>query len=418
MNITQGNNAVLSFYNNNFVPYVCATNFSLSINTPSIPSRTRQDGAWTSSIYQSISYAITLSGVLVFDNTNFDGLQVIMNQMLLSFLPFRIMYTASDGTIKSFQGVCKIVSSSTDMSIGDVVKGSYSLEGQGPLMAFDGAVPCPSAILTITPTGTTDPSGNVSIDYTYSGSVAQVKYRVNGVGDYIYSMVGVTIPLNGLSIGSYSIEIIPICPNGYEGTGLIQDFQVTLGNTCSSVITGISLTADYKASNTFTGSAPNMQYRIDGGSWIVVSINTVLNMAGLSVGAHTLEEVPICSNGALGTGFVKNFTITSNPGQSQVFYNFTFQTPNTFAFRIYVDGVLTIVETTTVSGKITVFTGQLVKFEMQLAGGWTGLMTTTDTTTSTVLDTRGGESPSGISFSYSFTASSGDNYSLTGSISD
>lgn len=362
MNPIQGKNAVLSLYKDAFIPYVCATDFSISIDTPSLPTRTRTDGPWRSFTYQDIGYTINMGGVLVFDSDNFDGMEVIRNQMQFNILPFRISYEAEDGQIKSFQGLAKINSSSTQTTAGDVLKGLYVMEGSGPLAEFDGLIPCDTLITDIAITGQTADDGIVHVTYTYTGDIYQVKYRIDGIGEYAYAGVGEEIVIPGLVRGNHSIEIIPVCLNGYEGTGRSKDFQVTKGATCTSSIDSIIVDVDaFTITNTHSGAATQMKYRIDGGAWINTGIDTVISISSIAPGDHTVEEVPICSNNLEGTGLVQPFTITVQPSQSKIQWSYTPVAGVLCPFSIYVNGSLIVNETGSAFGFFMVPIGATIR---------------------------------------------------------
>lgn len=264
-NAIQGKDAVLSFLKEIYLPYVCATNFSIEFTGTTIPDRTSSSGRWDSSEYQTIGYIINLSGVLVFDTDNFDSDEIIKNMIQFSYLKFRVNFTAADGTIKSYQGTCTVDSASLSMAVADVVKGSFKLTGRGEPMRFNGLVPCDSAITDILFSGLSDPSGTVTITYTYTGLPYQVKYRADGAGPYLYALVDQPIVLYGQSVGLHLFEIIPVCSNDYDGTALQKDYTVTKDLSCSAEISDIAISDSYSASNTHTVGVTTMQYRIDGG---------------------------------------------------------------------------------------------------------------------------------------------------------
>lgn len=335
--VIQGTDAVLSFYKNDFLPYMCAENITINIVADKIETKTLGDGVWKKYTYQELQFTISLSGLLVFDTVNWTGWDFLDNQINFSHVTCRASFTDNQGNVRSVQGDVMVENSSFKISAVDLVKQDIQLQGNGALMVFDGLIPCDTIINTITVTGQTAVDGIAHIAYTFSGDVQQVKYRVDDTGDYIYSSVGSAIAIPGLALGSHDIEIVPICQNGYEGTGLFQTFTMTQSLTCATVITNITITGT-SAQAVYTGTAPNMKYRIDGGVWINALITASISVA-LPVGSHTIEMVPICSNGALGTGFVKTFTISSSSFFSTINYQLTAIPPNT-TLSVYKNGTL------------------------------------------------------------------------------
>lgn len=306
----------------------------------------------------------------------------------------RCSFNDQQGNIRTVQGYVLVQKSTFSYSSGDLVKDDFQLQGNGELIVFDGYVPCPTAITSITVAGQEDPSGTVSVSYEYTGEGYQVKYRLDNNGDYAYALADEILNIGRPFPGGYSIEIIPVCVNGFEGTGLVQDFVVTLGQTCNTVITSITIdTTNKNASANFTGAATSMQYQFDGGPWIIAPITQLVSLSNLSAGAHTINMVPICSNSVLGTGFTQPFTITSQPSQSVLnwFYSESHSGGFIGSLSIYINGVLTINQQTPGSGSIVAPTGSSVK--IVTAANRTSLapvQTITDDTTGTIINTQTG----------------------------
>lgn len=407
--LIQGQDAVMSFFKDDWIPFVCSSDVAIAITANKIAVRAPGDGTWKKYTYQDAEYTITLSGLLKFDDDNFTGWDLLNNQLGFVHVQFRCSFDDQNGNVRSVQGFAMIETSTLTISSGALVKNDFNLTGNGKLIIFDGLVPCPTVISTITITGQSASDGIIHVAYTYTGSLYQIKYRIDDAGDYAYALAGVGLDIPGLSLGNHTIEIIPVCLNGFEGTGLIQDFMVTQALTCTSVITAITVTtgAGANATNTHTGAATQMQYRIDGGVWIITTIGAVISLTGLSAGAHTIEEVPICSNGLTGTGMVQSFTIPVQPSQSVITYDFEKSVDTSSCdFRIYVNGVLTISETATASGSLVVPIGQTVIAEFSASttdpsAAITGELKITDVTTiGIVTDQTNTARVVGFSFSF------------------
>lgn len=315
-----------------------------------------------------------------------------------------------------------IETSTLSFAVGNLVKNDFSLQGNGKMDMFDGLIPCDTAIASITVTGQTAGDGIVHISYTYTGVIYQVKWRIDNTGDYAFALADLTIDVPGLALGSHSVEIIPVCLNNFEGTGSVQDFVVTQSLTCGSVITAITVTtgAGANATNTHTGAATQMKYRIDGGVWINALIDAVISLTGLPVGNHAIEEVPICSNNIEGTGTSQAFTVASNPSQSVINYVFNKTASNVNCiFQIWVNGVLTINKIGSASGSLVVPIGATVKAQMSANStaftSVTSELEVVDTTTSAVLVDL---IHSAVSWTQNFTFTPmGDEFTITESVS-
>jgi len=344
---------------------------------------------------------------------------MIENQLNFFHVLVRCSFDDENGNVRTVQGYVMIESSALSYSPGTVVKNDFSMQGNGKLDMFDGLIPCPTVVTSITVDGQTADDGIVHVSYTYTGVAYQIKYRIDGTGDYAYAVADLVLDIPGLSVGSHSIEIIPVCQNGYEGTGEDQDFMVTRALTCGTVISSITVDTTNKfAQAVYTGSATQMKYRIDGGIWNVVPITTVVSLLSLPVGAHTIEMVPICSNNVEGTGASQDFTISSTPSQSQITWNFSNTTTGRtiILMNIWVNGVLTVQESTTGTGSFIAPVGATIKAQINATDRNVleeieASLAVSDDTTSVVLTNQ---SDSGVSvlLNYTFTAN-GDDFTIT-----
>jgi hypothetical protein len=418
--LIQGTDAVLSFYKDDYIPFVCATDISLSLTAGKLPVRTAKDGYWKKFTYQDLSYTLTLSGLLKFDVANWTGWDMFDNQLGFSQVQFQCTFRDDQGNVRSIRGQALVETNTVTITVSALVKQDLSLQGSGKMIIFDGIVPCATAITAITFTGLADPDGNVTVNYTYTGDAYQVKYLVDGTGDYIYALPNGSISLPSSAIGDHSIEIIPVCQNGFEGTGMIQEYTVTHDTACPAVITDISISGTYIATNTHTGPASIMRYKIDGAPmWSIVPINTPIPLGGLSAGAHTIKEQPGCTIGLWGTSFTKAFTIASQPAQSQIKYSTAFDSHSDGTFNIYVNGVLTVTLTDTqAETSINVPTGASVRVALTAGGGRTYDLKTVDESTATTLDEQSGTFSLTATYQYTFTATAGHTYNLTGTLQD
>jgi hypothetical protein len=419
MNTVQGNNVVLSLMKDDWVQLLCASDMNLSLNLDTLENKTIGDGHWASFAHEKLSYTINISGLAIVndtdDQTNFSAFDSANHWVKSLYVHFRISFYDDIGDIKSFQGYALVTGLSFDISTGALVKDNCTLTGTGELLFFDGLIPCDSLILTITVTGQTAADGIIHIAYTYSGAPYQVKYQIDGTGSWIYSLVGIAIDIPGLSLGDHSIEMVPVCPNGYEAdNSTSQAFQVTQALTCSAVIDDITITTMTATPHISSGTPPGYFFSIDGGTPGFNPIGTSVSIGGLTPGSHSITMTPECSNGLTGTGFTKSFTVTSNPTQSIIDWQLaSFTTGNTL--NIYVNGILTMGTSTPGTGSITVPNGATIRGELianNLSGSHATLRTQ-DVTLSTILDTRNGIAPTTLA--YIFTTN-GDEFSILGTV--
>jgi len=404
--------------------------------------RTKNDGHWKKFTYQDISFSITLSGVLQFDDVNLSGWDLLDNQIGFTQILCRCSFNDENGNIRTIQGTVMIETSTIGISQGALVKNDFQLQGSGKLDIFDGLIPCPTAITSITVDGQEAADGIVHVSYAYTGEAYQIKYRVDGIGDYVYAVADLTLDIPGLSIADHSIEIIPVCVNGYEGTGMTEDFVVTQAMICTSSITGLvihtdngskytglgtGVTVSIDASSdyilpTMSGSATSYKYAWDGStSYTLVPAGTRISVTGLAAGAHSLSVIPVCTftGGAQvdGTGFMGGFTLAAQPSQSVINYSYINFPPQN-SFDIYVNGILTVgLSVSNGSGNITVATGATVKAVLsttQPPSARAANLSVTDNTTGVILFSDANSSP--IIMQYSFIAN-GDEFTINAVVS-
>jgi hypothetical protein len=438
----QGSDAVLSFYRDSWEPFLCSTDVSIQITASKVGVRTRGDGHWKKYTYQDVQFVITLSGLLKFDTINFTGWDALNNQLGFMKLLCRISFDDENGDVRTVQGYVMFETTTFSYNPGALVKSDFQLQGSGKLDVFDGLIPCPSVINSITVNGQEAADGTITATYTYTGDVYQVKYRVDGIGDYIYALADVGLVIPGLSVNSHTIEIIPICPNDYEGTGMTQSFVVTQAMTCSSSITGMVIhTADgakYSSLSSgvtlntgaasdyvtpvMTGSATQYMYAFDGGAYTTVPAGFQIPIGSFTPGIHNVGIIPVCTfaGGAQvqGSGMAFSFVLNNQPSQSKVNYSYT-NYPTGNSLSIYVNGVLTIsLNNSNASSSIVVANGAIVKAVLQSStqplGSRFGTLTVTDNTTSTTLFNQSASSP--FTKQYSFTAN-GDEFTINGVVS-
>lgn len=378
----QGNDATLYVFTNGWVPFVCASSVSMAFDADLVPIRTVGDGQWKKYDYQALSYSLTLGDVLVFDDVNFNGWQIMQNQIGFLTLPFRMIYTDANGVSNGVQGTAVFKSVKFDMKVGQVVQGNYEITGSGAVIVFEGVSPCDTTIDSITVNGASSASGSVTVGYTYTGDLMNVVYQIDGAGAWITAAGATALNLLNMPVGSHSIQIIPVCANGYQGAGMTQTFIITQGLTCSSFVASMTIgtptpsnfsnlssgvstqvaTSTYALPN-INGSAPFYLYIIDTGPATLLPAGTPIPINNLSPGVHTIYFAPVCIiNGqqVQGTAGSGRFTLISNAGQTVVNYNLTaagLLTPN---FQIYVNNVLTITGGAQ-SGTLNVPVGSVVR---------------------------------------------------------
>jgi hypothetical protein len=198
----------------------------------------------------------------------------------------------------------------------------YRSIGQSGFQSKTADLPQPSCTSAITDINISQMGSTMMFGWTYSGSPEAFKYRIN-TGPWLTT--NATSVTNGsLDPGTYNFEVVPFC-NCTEGTGLSQEFTVVdVGSLCGAIITAVTGVQSSPGNITFnwtnSGSPVSYNYRIDGGSWINTT-SKPLPVHGLTSGAHTIEIVPKCSNGSLGTGSGGEFFSSDTAAYSVTEFN-------------------------------------------------------------------------------------------------
>lgn len=412
MNVVQGTDAVLQFDKNGWKSFMCASEVTISMDSDLITIRTLGDGHWRKNAQKTIGFTVTLSGLMVFDAANWTTWDTTDNWLNYLNIKFICSFNDKNGDIRSVQGYTVVKSDVFSIAAGALVKTDFELEGNGELLIFDGLIACDSTITGITITGQTGGTGIVNITYTYTGAPYRVKYKIDGIGPYLYALLGVAIVPPELANGSHSVEIIPVCANGYESdNSASQAFIVTHGGTCSATVSSIG-TSGGSLTPVFTGTPSTWKYSIDGAAFITVSILiTAVDISSLGVGPHTVSVIPTCSNGVDGTGIINQaFTVSASPTTFTINWQLaSFVAGNTI--QIFVNGVPNLSTSTPGTGSLTGPAGASIIARV-LGNNNTGSfveLKTQDTTTSTVMDDQTGHCP--VTLSYAFTAT-GDTYSV------
>jgi hypothetical protein len=421
MDPIQGINAVLSFYGDGgWVPYVCTSSSTLTIDGDLIPVRTIGDGQWKKYEYQTLGYQISLSGVFVFNDDNFRGMDLINTQLAQLSIPWRLTFSDDVGNIYTYQGTILIKTSELSSSVGEVVKATHTLTGSGSLAFFAGYVPCATTINSIGFTNLTDPNGDINVNFEYTGDFYQVMYSIDGSTPG-YS-TNLTLSFNGVAVGAHTITLIPICANGFQGTGMTQTFQVNRAATCTSAVTAIAVnTTALTATPTVSGTANFMNWSIDGGTLQAGGIG-VISLQGIDPGNHSITITPLCLvNGSYipGTPYTQAFTITQQQAFGTLNYTFNRTIPSIgyiVSFQIYVNGNLYFQAATSQSGTFQIPVGSSMRVVCNCTYIGPGVATGAnieliDTTTGQTLCNQTNNSTP-ASQSYTWTMSS-DTYSLT-----
>lgn len=362
----QGSNAILYVFTNSWIEVACYSTFELDITADIQSVKTSGDGYWSKNAYKGLSYTLTLSNVLktTDDKANFSGYDFLDNILGFTEIQYKITYIDDANNIKSIQGKTLVAQLNFLSSITDIVKNNITLTGNGALLFYDGAVPCPVSIDTVTIAGQTSGDGNISVTYTYTGPLYQVQYRLDGTGPYSYALLAAPITFSSLAVGNHFIEMTPLCQNGYLANTVITNFQVTYAMVCTLQVTSLTTlqTGDTTAVTVNFNADPSLatlRYSLNDFPDVkytgVLTNPTILYFTGLTPipAPYSITVTPTCANGVDGTSNHTTFAVTGGTPISIINWNYVVHAPNT-VYQIFKNGILLVSQTnTTASGSFT-----------------------------------------------------------------
>lgn len=321
MEPVQGKNVVLFFFKDGgYQEFVCATECSIKIDTELKDVRTINGGKWKKKRGQSLSYRVSLSGLIMLETGSPRTFWLVDNQIQFLDLQWRMMFEdVESGLIKIADGFALIASSELTSSSTSFANSNFEFDGNGELTLTDSATSCNATIgeISVGP-GDPDSGFQVSVSYEDVVNAARLEYSIDGGAREVIFDPGSfgAFSLSGLSEGSHTITIWVVCASGVDGEQNDLIFEIEEGGepgpTCSvpgtpvmSAITTTTATATWTAS-------PSTPAAYD---WEVLNGLTVINSgttAGLSVGltglpvatSLTFRVKAICEEGVSESGFV------------------------------------------------------------------------------------------------------------------
>lgn len=232
----EARNVVLLIDNGtDFVPEVCALNFSLKTTTETKEIMTVGDGNWTKPKAQKKGYSMSFESVTRYPrdiNTGYDAFDLLSHQMGDTNFRYKVMFYENDGStvVKMITGEALVIDSDLGATAEQIHQNGFSCVGFGAYEVFDTAVACNAVLASVFYSA----QSPLFVDIGYTGLI--------GGDTIIYSVDGSTIrtlaamPQNGtitiingvgMTPGLHTIEVWPVCDNGERGTSLLTNFTKT-----------------------------------------------------------------------------------------------------------------------------------------------------------------------------------------------
>lgn len=320
MDNIQGKDAILYFEKEGYIPFACATEITIGIDTEDMPVRTIGDGNYKKSRYQTTGYNITLGGVIAFDDQKETSWDLLDNQLGYVHLNYRCTFTSSTGKIKSIQGQVKVTNSQISIRPGSIVTSNFTLTGNGKIFLFDGAVPCDGVVTNILFADLDNSDNQIAIAYEYNGSPIRMNWYLDEFSILFPPRTGFvevpsTIFINDIDTGSHTIRLEPICNSDFVGQDMGADFVVTAGEACNVAIS--------THSHSISGQTIGFNFTTTGGTppnnYVRIYRNNTLVFQGLYDSTITFNSIPYgdstwkyefyCENGLLGDSLTEVINI-------------------------------------------------------------------------------------------------------------
>lgn len=205
--------------------FLCATEVAIDIDTETKSVKTVGDGVWARYRGQRLSYVITLNGLIKL-NTGDDpaAFDLIDYQTEFLELEYRMIFEDSEGSLKVVYGNALVVKTGLSNPSDGFSTSAFTLNGCGAPVIVDALVACGITVTDITVDLTGLPFF-VTFNYTHTGGTPlRFEYAIDGGGRLISASSPLTISSPGA--GAHSIEIWPVCDNGYDGTSFTKSFTI------------------------------------------------------------------------------------------------------------------------------------------------------------------------------------------------
>lgn len=223
---------MLIYKDGDYRPFVCATDLSIDTTMEIKQVRTIGDGKWKKPRGQSLSYTISLSGIITLvggDPTAFYVLE-FMRQMIP--LSFRILFDDPVNNLqKIIEGIALPVSGSLPSGAEGFANCQFEMQGDGEYVITDSLVTCTATIdqVVVSPdTSEGAPAGRISFNYTgASSNTIRIEYSIDGGGRETVFNEGApngVVFVTGNYTGTHELTLYPICEDGAEGIPLIEEF--------------------------------------------------------------------------------------------------------------------------------------------------------------------------------------------------
>lgn len=225
---------MLIYKDSDWRPFVCATDLSIDFSMEVKEIRTIGDGKWKKPRGQSLTYTISLSGLITLvggDPTAFYVLEFYRQMIPLNF---RIIWDDPGNNLQKIaEGWALPVNIRLPSGAEGFANCNIEMRGDGECEIKDATVTCTATIDTASVGQSTQegaPAGAIRISYSgASSNTARIEWSIDGGGTDATitggAPMGIIYP-PGNYLGSHTLLIYPVCENGEYGIPLEIPFTI------------------------------------------------------------------------------------------------------------------------------------------------------------------------------------------------
>lgn len=279
MSLILGTDVLLQFLkDDSYQTFVCSTECSIQTTTELVDVRTINGGKWKKKRGKSLSFKVSLNGLIDLDSTAPSTFWLLENyQLQLLSVPFRMVFTSESDTVKIMQGVALIEASELTSSSTSFANSSFEFVGDGAY-TIETATACQANIVTASVSeGDPEEPGATRVSYELANAV-RLEYEVDGGGREVIFDPGDNgeFFIFDLTDGEHTLVLYAICETGAEGDSATINFNTAGGipvDACAPPInlTMLTVTATSASCSWFALPAP-----ADGYGYELENLNTGL----------------------------------------------------------------------------------------------------------------------------------------------
>lgn len=232
-----GKNTTLSFLKDGeYLPFLCTTDCSVTINTETKDVRTINDGIWAKKRGQRMSFSVSLTGLIELQELSPVAFWIVENyQLQMLPIDFQMIFQdPSTGLNKFVTGRGLVVTSTlVGVPVG-FATGQFEIEGDGALIISNTPNNCEADIGYIAITDSE--AGEITVSYDFVIDAVRFDYTIDGgERESIFDPGNSgSFVIVGIADGVHTLIVYPICENGNDGFPQEITFEMTGGGaeTC------------------------------------------------------------------------------------------------------------------------------------------------------------------------------------------